>query len=75
MTFSFHDIKKFIEVYLDDLVAHSRMRVRQPYHFCLVLEICRCYQIQLNPHKCIFCMKVGHLLGFIVSKDEGHLPI
>ena len=32
MTFSFYDIKRIIEVYLDDLAAHSRLRVRYPYH-------------------------------------------
>ena len=32
MTLIFHDIKKIIEVYLDDVAAHSRLRVRHPYH-------------------------------------------
>ena len=69
MTFIFHDLKKIIEVYLDDLAAHSHMRARHPYHLRLVFKRCRRYQIRLNPHKCIFCVKVGHLLGFIVSKE------
>ena len=67
--FSFHDLKNIIEVYLDDLDAQSRMRVRHPYHLRLVFERCHRYQIQLNPHKCIFYLKVGRLLGFIVSKE------
>ena len=29
----------------------------------------RRYQICLNPQKCIFCVKVDHLLGFIVYKE------
>ena len=69
ITFSFHDLKNIIEVYLDDLDTHSRLRVRHPYHWRLVFERCRHYQIRLNPHKCIFCVKVGHLLGFILSKE------
>ena len=69
MTLIFHDLKTIIEVYLDDLVAHSRLRVRHPYHLHLVFERCHRYQIRLNPHKCIFCMTVGHLLGFIMSKE------
>ena len=32
MTFSFHDLKNIIEVYLDDLAAHSLLRVHHPYH-------------------------------------------
>ena len=69
MTFSFHDLKNIIEVYLDDLATHSHLRVRHPYHLRLVFKRCRHYQIRLNPEKCIFCVKVGHLLGFIVSKE------
>ena len=69
MKLTFYDLKKIIEVYLDDLVAHSRLRVRHPYHLRLVFERFHRYQIQLNPHKCIFCMKVGRLLGFIISKE------
>ena len=69
MTFSFHDLKNIIEVYLDNLAAHSHLRVRHSYHLRLVFEICRHYQVHLNPHKCIFCVTVGRLLGFIVSKE------
>ena len=68
MTLIFHDLKTIIKVYLDDLTAHSRLRVQHPYHLRLVFERCRHYQDRLNPHKCIFCMIVGRLLGFIVSK-------
>ena len=69
MTLIFHDLKKIIEMYLDDLAAHSRLRVRHPYHLRLVFERCHHYQVRLNPHKSIFCVKVGRLLGFIVSKE------
>ena len=69
MTLIFHDLKSIIEVFLDDLTAHSRMRMRHPYHLRLVFERCRHYSVRLNPHKCIFCVKSGHLLGFIISKE------
>ena len=69
MTLIFHDLKLIIKVFLDDLTAHSRMRMRHPYHLRLVFERCRHYSVRLNPHKCIFCMKVGRLLVFIVSKE------
>ena len=69
MTLIFHNLKMIIEVYLDDIAAHSRLRVRHPYHLRLVFERCCHYQVRLNPHKCIFCMTVGCLLGFIVSKE------
>ena len=69
MTLIFHDLKTIIELYLDDLSAHSHMRVSHPYHLILVFERCRHYQVRLNPHKCIFCVRVGRLLGSIMSKE------
>ena len=69
MTLIFHDLKSIIEVFLDDLAAHSHMRMCHSYHLRLVFERCRRYLVRLNPHKCIFCVKSGHLLGFIVSKE------
>ena len=70
MTFAFHNLKIIIEVYLDELDSHSHMRVIHPYHLHLVFKIYLRYQFRLNPHRCIFCVKVGRLLGFIVSKDS-----
>ena len=69
MTLIFHDLKSIIEVFLDDLAPHSRLRVCHPYHLRLVFKICRHYLVRLNPHKCIFCVKSSRLLGFIVSKE------
>jgi hypothetical protein len=68
MTFSFHDLKHIVESYLDDLPAHSRKRVDHVTHPRLVFEICHYYRIRLNPHKCLFCVRYGRLLGFLVSK-------
>jgi hypothetical protein len=68
MTFTFHDLKHIVEAYLDDLAAHSRKRVDHVIHLRLVFERCRYYRIRLNPHKCIFCVKSGRLLGFLVSE-------
>ena len=69
MTLIFHDLKSIIEVFLDDLAAHSHMRMHHPYHLILAFKRCHHYLVRLNPHKCIFCVKYGRLLGFIVSKE------
>jgi hypothetical protein len=69
MTFAFHDLKHIFEAYLDDITAHSRKRVDHPKHLRLVFERCRHYRIRLNPHNCIFCVRSGRLLGFLVSKN------
>jgi hypothetical protein len=68
MTFDFHDLKNIVKAYLDDLSSHSRKRADHAMHLRLVFERCRYYRIWLNPHKCIFCVKSGHLLGFLVSE-------
>ena len=67
MNFAFHDIKAIVEPYLDDLPAHSRKRIQHPDHLRLIFERCRYYKIHLNPHKCVFCVESGRLIGFIVS--------
>ena len=43
MNLIFHDLKNIIEVYLDDLAAHSHFRVHNPYRLRLVFEICHHY--------------------------------
>jgi hypothetical protein len=68
MTFAFHDLKHIVEAFLDYLTAHSCKRLDHVIHLRLVFERCRYYRIWLNPHKCIFCVKSGRLLGFLVSK-------
>ena len=47
MTLIFHDLKSIIEVFLDDLAAHYRMRMRHPYHLRLVFKICQHYLVRL----------------------------
>ena len=67
MKISFHDIKAIVKPYLDDLPTHSCKRIDHPYHLHLIFERCKYYKIRLNPHKCVFCVESGRLLGFIVS--------
>ena len=67
--YDFHDIKKIVEVYLDDLKTKYRRRVEHCAHSRVALLRCRQYNIRLNPHKCIFFVESGRLLGFVVSKD------
>jgi hypothetical protein len=68
MTFTFHDLKHIFEAYLNVLPAHSRKRVDKSTHLPLVFERCCHYHIHLNPHKCIFFISSGRLLGFLVSE-------
>jgi hypothetical protein len=69
MSYAFHDIKHIVQPYLDDLPTHSMHRVDHPTHLKAIFVRCRFYRIRLNPHKCVFCMEFGRLLGFIVSRQ------
>lgn len=73
ISYAFHDIKCVVQPYLDDLSLHSTKRKDHPDHLRQIFLRCRCYNIWLNPHKCVFYVDSGRLLGFIVSKDEIHL--
>lgn len=68
MSYTFHDIKHIVQPYLNDLLAHSLHREDHPTHLRAIFMRCRHYKIRLNPHKCVFCVQSGSLLGFIVSK-------
>jgi hypothetical protein len=68
MSYAFHDIKHIVQPYLDDFPAHSLRRVDHPMHLRAIFVRCRFYRIRLNPHKCVFCVESGRLLGFIVSR-------
>ena len=70
MSYAFHDIKHIVEPYLNDLPAHSQQREDHPGHLRDIFLRCRQYNIRLNPHKCVFCVEMGRLLGFVVSKDD-----
>ena len=69
MSYAFHDIKNIMEPYLDDLPAHSQQWKDHPGHLRDIFLRCHHYNIRLNPHKCVFCIETGRLLGFVVSKD------
>eukprot|EP00253_Pinus_taeda_P019234 PITA_19234 len=69
MSYAFHDIRHIVQPYLDDLPAHSAKRKDHPAHLHEIFLRCRHYNIRLNPHKCVFCIEAGRLLGFVVSKE------
>jgi hypothetical protein len=70
MTLDFHDLKHIVEAYLDDNAAHSCKRMDHSTHLQLVFERCHYYHIRLNPHKCIICIRLGRLLGLLVSETR-----
>eukprot|EP00253_Pinus_taeda_P013202 PITA_13202 len=73
MSYAFHDIKHIVQPYLNDLLAHSLRRADHITHLRAIFMRCRHYQIRLNPHKCVFFIEMGRLLGFVVSKAGIHV--
>ena len=69
MSYMFHDIKHIVEPYLDDLPAHSQWWEDHPDHIRDIFLRWHLYNKWLNPHKCVFCIETGCLLGFVISKD------
>jgi len=64
----FHDMMhKEIEVYVDDMIAKSRMEEEHLVNLRKLLGRLRKYMLRLNPAKCTFGVKSGKLLGFVVS--------
>ena len=69
MTYIFHDLAAIILAYLDDLTARSKKRTQHLDDLRIIFQRCRQYNIRLNPLKCVFCVTVGRLLGFIISQS------
>jgi hypothetical protein len=69
MSYAFHDIKHIVQPYLDDLLTHFMHRFNHPTHLQAIFLRCRFYRIRLNPHKCVFCIEFGQLLGLIISRQ------
>ena len=67
----FHDmIHHEVEVYVDDMIARSQIKEEHLDHLYKLFERLKNYKLRLNPNKCIFGVRSGKLLGFVVS-DKG----
>lgn len=64
----FHDmIHKEIEVYVDYMIAKSKIEDEHLDHLRELFSRLRKFKMWLNPVKCTFGIRSGKLLGFIVS--------
>jgi hypothetical protein len=68
MNYVFYDLTRIILAYLDGLIARSKKQTQHLDDLRVVFQRCRQYNIRLNPLKCVFCITIGCLLGFIVSQ-------
>ena len=67
----FHDtIHHEIEVYVDDMIARSQTEEEHLNHLQKLFDRFKTYKLRLNPNICIFGVRSGKLLGFVVN-DKG----
>jgi len=67
----FHDMMhREIEVYVDDMITKSKTEKEHLVNLRKLFERLRKYQLRLNPAKCTFGVKLGKLLGFIISQKR-----
>lgn len=64
----FHDmIHKFMEDYVDDIIAKSHSREEHLPILERIFVRLEQFKVRLNPKKCAFGLRSGRLLGYIVS--------
>ena len=67
----FHDMMhKEIEVYVDDMIAKSKIKEEHLVNLRKLFERLRKYRLRLNPAKCTFEVKSRKLLCFIISQKR-----
>ena len=59
----------FLEVYMDDLYVHCESRDDDIIQLAKVFEKCQNFCNCLNPKKCVVMVRLGRILGHIVSKN------
>ena len=60
-------IGKNIEVYVDDIIVKSQKSEQHARDLEQILDTLDKYKIKLNPDKCVFGVKTGKFLGFMIS--------
>lgn len=66
----FHQIGRFMEVYVDDMVVRSLSMEDHVKDRADVFDKMRKYGTWLNPAKCTFGVPVGKFMGFIRSSQK-----
>ena len=60
-------IDKNVEVYVDDIIVKSQGSEQHARDLEQILDTLDRYKIKLNPDKCVFGVKAGKFLGFMIS--------
>ena len=57
-----------MEVYIDDIVVKSKRASENVDHLKKSFEMMRHHQLKLNPLKCVFGVRAGNFLRFLVHQ-------
>ena len=69
MTTISHDLMyEILEDYVHDILVKSHNAMDHLFDLEKLFDRLAKYHIMLNPKKCFFCVTLGKLLGFIVSR-------
>ena len=60
-------IGKNMEVYVDDIIIKRQGAEQHAKDLEKILDTLDRYKIKLNPDKCVFGVKAGKFLGFMIS--------
>ncbi|KAL0338037.1 UNVERIFIED_CONTAM: hypothetical protein Scaly_2078800 [Sesamum calycinum] len=60
-------IGKMMEVYVDEIVVKSTRKTDHLIHLIECFDVVREYGMKLNPTKCMFRVKWGKFLGYLIT--------
>ena len=69
MTESFSDLRNMIQIYMDDLLIHSRTLSGHASHLSQVFKRCQKHGIKLRLSKCEFLKTEVKMLGYVINQD------
>ena len=60
-------IGRTMEVYVDDMIVKSKTDDNHNHDLRKTFDILRAFSVKLNPKKCVFRVRSGKFLGFMIS--------
>ena len=60
-------ISQTMEVYVDDMIVKSMLDAEHEQDLLKTFDILRTYEMKLNPKRCMFGVRSGKFLGFMIS--------
>jgi len=62
-------LDKFVVVFINDILIHSKTKEKHATHLCLVLRISEEHKLYAKLKKCEFWMEKVHFPGYVVTEE------